>query len=144
MAQMSLVLLGVLSTLLSKSVYHGSNVPFLGVLSTHVVKICISWLKCPLSCLVFYQPLLSQVYFLFGYESVTYNVINSVVAYNPVSNTWAAKTASPNTGRGDVSCTLHADNKNIVVAGGWGGDDFAFQTKVYNISRNVEDKIYPS
>lgn len=70
-----------------------------------------------------------NVYFMFGYDS-SYEGMNSVVAYDPVAETWATKTPSPHTGRGDVSCTLHPDSKTIVVAGGWGGDDYSFQTDV--------------
>ena len=48
MAQMSFVLV-FYQTLLSKSVYHGSHVLFIGVLSNPVVTVCISWLTCPFS-----------------------------------------------------------------------------------------------
>jgi N-acetylneuraminic acid mutarotase len=82
-----------------------------------------------------------KLYVLFGYTT-EYDLLSSVEEYDPASNTWQTKTPSPNTARGDVSCSLAPDMKSIVVAGGWGNganDFYAFvhDAEMYDVTTDT-------
>lgn len=79
------------------------------------------------------------------YNPLTFNWFLPV---DPVSgvvgNGWEARAAMP-TARGDIAAVADATGGNVMVLGGWGGADMAFQSAVesFDVARNTWQSLAP-